>query len=50
MTNWPDVHIEAAKGVPFYTPAQAPTAGTARDRINDHENCFFIGVSEALAA
>lgn len=31
MTNWPDVHIKLAEGVPFYTPAQSPTAGTARD-------------------
>lgn len=31
MPNWPDVHIKAAEGVPFYTPAQTPTAGTARD-------------------
>ncbi|KAJ5379794.1 uncharacterized protein N7496_002222 [Penicillium cataractarum] len=31
MTNWPDVHIKAAEGVPFYAPAQTPTAGTARD-------------------
>ncbi|KAJ5109292.1 hypothetical protein N7456_005967 [Penicillium angulare] len=30
MTNWPDVHIKPADGVPFYTPAQTPTAGTAR--------------------
>ncbi|KAJ5353524.1 FMN-linked oxidoreductase [Penicillium brevicompactum] len=31
MTNWPDVHIKAAPGVPFYTPAQSPPAGTARN-------------------
>ncbi|KAJ5101399.1 hypothetical protein NUU61_003621 [Penicillium alfredii] len=31
MTNWPDIHIQPAKGVPFYTPAQTPAAGTARD-------------------
>lgn len=31
MTNWPDVHIKPAEGVPFYTPAQSPPTGTARD-------------------
>ncbi|CAG7924874.1 unnamed protein product [Penicillium olsonii] len=31
MTNWPDVHIKAAPGVPFHTPAQSPPAGTARN-------------------
>ncbi|KNG89804.1 NADH-dependent flavin oxidoreductase [Aspergillus nomiae NRRL 13137] len=31
MTNWPDVPCKPAEGVPFFTPAQFPPAGTARD-------------------
>lgn len=31
MTNWPDIPIKPAEGVPFYTPAQSPPAGTARN-------------------
>ncbi|RAK81191.1 NADH:flavin oxidoreductase/NADH oxidase [Aspergillus fijiensis CBS 313.89] len=31
MTNWPDVPVQAAPGVSFYTPAQTPPAGTARN-------------------
>ncbi|KAE8355889.1 FMN-linked oxidoreductase [Aspergillus coremiiformis] len=31
MTNWPDVPIEPAKGISYFTPAQTPTAGTARN-------------------
>lgn len=30
MTYWPDIPTQPAKGVPFFTPAQTPTAGTAR--------------------
>jgi 2,4-dienoyl-CoA reductase-like NADH-dependent reductase (Old Yellow Enzyme family) len=28
---WPDVPTPAAKGIPYFTPAQFPAAGTARD-------------------
>ncbi|PYI24450.1 NADH-dependent flavin oxidoreductase [Aspergillus violaceofuscus CBS 115571] len=31
MTNWPDVPVKPAPGVSFYTPAQTPPAGTARN-------------------
>ncbi|KAL4876410.1 NADH-dependent flavin oxidoreductase [Aspergillus karnatakaensis] len=31
MPNWPDVPIKPAIGVSFYTPAQHPVAGTARN-------------------
>jgi 2,4-dienoyl-CoA reductase-like NADH-dependent reductase (Old Yellow Enzyme family) len=31
ITNWPDIPIKPAQGVPFYTPAQSPPAGTARN-------------------
>lgn len=31
MTNWPSIPIKPAQGVPFYTPAQSPPAGTARN-------------------
>ncbi|PYH90483.1 NADH-dependent flavin oxidoreductase [Aspergillus ellipticus CBS 707.79] len=31
MTNWPDVPVKPAEGVSFYTPAQFPPAGTARN-------------------
>ncbi|KAM0722110.1 hypothetical protein Q7P37_001551 [Cladosporium fusiforme] len=31
MTTWPTVPTVPAKGVPYYTPAQFPTAGTARN-------------------
>lgn len=30
MAVWPSIPTPPAKGVPFYTPAQFPTAGTAR--------------------
>lgn len=31
MTNWPDIPVKPAAGVSFYTPAQHPPAGTARN-------------------
>ncbi|KAL4952899.1 NADH-dependent flavin oxidoreductase [Aspergillus filifer] len=31
MTNWPDILVKPAAGVSFYTPAQQPPAGTARN-------------------
>ncbi|OGM42168.1 NADH-dependent flavin oxidoreductase [Aspergillus bombycis] len=31
MTNWPDIPCKPAEGIPFFTPAQSPPAGTARD-------------------
>ncbi|KAL4981312.1 hypothetical protein BDW68DRAFT_172571 [Aspergillus falconensis] len=31
MTNWPDIPVKPATGVSFYTPAQQPPAGTARN-------------------
>lgn len=31
MTNWPDVRCKPAEGVSFFTPAQSPPAGTARN-------------------
>ncbi|KAL2823270.1 FMN-linked oxidoreductase [Aspergillus cavernicola] len=31
MTSWPDVPVKPAKGVSFFTPAQSPPAGTARN-------------------
>lgn len=31
MTQWPDITVKPAEGVSFYTPAQFPPAGTARN-------------------
>ncbi|KAL2823743.1 NADH-dependent flavin oxidoreductase [Aspergillus pseudoustus] len=31
MANWPDIPVKPAAGVSFYTPAQHPPAGTARN-------------------
>ncbi|KAE8154537.1 FMN-linked oxidoreductase [Aspergillus avenaceus] len=31
MTNWPDVPTKPAEGISYFTPAQIPAAGTARD-------------------
>ncbi|KAL3473410.1 NADH-dependent flavin oxidoreductase [Aspergillus californicus] len=31
MSSWPDIPTEPAKGISFFTPAQSPTAGTARN-------------------
>lgn len=33
--TWPDVPIEPAKGISYFTPAQNPPAGTARDPQTD---------------
>ncbi|OKL56266.1 hypothetical protein UA08_08460 [Talaromyces atroroseus] len=31
MTNWPDIPTEPAAGISYFTPAQSPPAGTARN-------------------
>ena len=31
MTNWPDVPTKPAEGISYFTPAQEPPAGTARN-------------------
>ena len=31
MANWPDVPTKPAEGISYFTPAQSPPAGTARD-------------------
>ncbi|RDW91786.1 hypothetical protein BP5796_01180 [Coleophoma crateriformis] len=31
MPNWPDIPIKAAPGISYFTPAQEPPAGTARN-------------------
>lgn len=31
MTTWPDVPVKPAEGISYFTPAQEPTAGTARN-------------------
>ncbi|KAL4921266.1 NADH-dependent flavin oxidoreductase [Aspergillus aurantiobrunneus] len=31
MTNWPDIPVRPAEGISYFTPAQSPPAGTARN-------------------
>lgn len=33
--TWPDVAVKPAEGIPYFTPAQEPAAGTARNPQTD---------------
>lgn len=33
--TWPDVPVPAAAGISYFTPAQSPPAGTAREPQSD---------------